>query len=72
MRRRLLILGLIALTGCARFSGPRETRQMPRPDLPGYDIAEQKQRGRERLAISEDDFRIGPKGYIDRPSPTGR
>lgn len=70
--RILLLLGLIALTGCNRFSGPVETRQLPRPDAPGYTIDEQKKRGRERLAISEDDFRIGPKGYIDRPSPTGR
>ena len=29
-------------------------------------------RFRERLAVTEDDIRIGPKGYIDRPSPTGR
>lgn len=72
MRRRLLVLCVIALAGCDRFSGPLETRQMGRADAPGYDIEEQKKRGRERLAIPEDDFRIGPKGYIDRPSPTGR
>jgi hypothetical protein len=45
---------------------------MGRADAPGYTIPQQEQRGRERLAISEDDIRIGPKGYIDRPSPTGR
>lgn len=72
MRRRLFVLGLIVLTGCNRFSGPLETRQLPRADSPGYTIDEQKKRGRERMAISEDDYRIGPKGYIDRPSPTGR
>lgn len=77
MRRRLLFLSLIALVGCNRFTGPLETRQLGRvdgraPDGTRYTIDEQKQRGRERLAISEDDFRIGPKGYIDRPSPTGR
>lgn len=72
MRRRLLVLSLIALAGCGRYSGPLESRQMGRADAPGYDISEQKQRGRERLAISEDDYRIGPKGFIDRPSPTGR
>ena len=37
-----------------------------------YTIDEQKLRGRERLTITEDDFRIGPYGYINRPSPTGR
>ena len=72
MRRRLLVLGVIALAGCSRFSGPLETRQLPRADAPGYDIEEQKKRGRERNSVSEDDFRIGPKGYIDRVSPTGR
>jgi hypothetical protein len=45
---------------------------MGRADAPGYDIPEQKQRGRERYAITEDDFRIGPPGYIARPSPLGR
>ncbi len=72
MRRRLLLLSVLALTGCSRFSGPLESRQQGRADAPGYNIEEQKVRGRERLAIPEDDFRIGPKGYIDRPSPTGR
>ena len=72
MRRRMLVLVVIALAGCNRFSGPLETRQMGRADAPGYTIEEQQKRGRERLAVTEDDYRIGPKGYIDRPSPTGR
>ena len=72
MRRRLLLLAVIALAGCNRFTGPLETRQLGRADAPGYTLDEQQKRGRERLSISEDDFRIGPKGYIDRPSPTGR
>jgi hypothetical protein len=72
MRRRLLVLAVIALAGCNRFSGPLETRRMDRPDLPGFTIEEQQKRGRERLAVTEDDYRIGPKGYIDRPSPIGR
>ncbi len=75
MRRRkftLLVLIVITVAGCAGFAGPREVRQMGRADAPGYTIPEQQLRGRERYAISEDDFRIGPKGYIDRPSPTGR
>lgn len=72
MRRRLLLLSVLALAGCGRYAGPLESRQQGRADAPGYSIEEQKVRGRERLSISEDDFRIGPKGYIDRPSPTGR
>ena len=81
-RRFLLLLTVIALTGCNRYSGPLETRQMGRADpmeidqngekRPIYSIDDQKLRGRERYAITEDDFRIGPNGYISRPSPIGR
>ncbi len=76
-RRRLLLLAfaplvLAALPACTRFSGPLETHRMGRADAPGYDIDEQEARGRARLALFDDDFRIGPKGYIDRPSPIGR
>lgn len=77
MRRRLLLLLVIALAGCNRFSGPLETRRMRRPDAPApdgrrYTIEEQQIRERERMAVTEDDFRIGPKGFIDRPGPLGR
>jgi len=77
MRWRLLLLLVIALSGCTRYSGPLETRRMRRPDALApdgrrYTIEEQQIRERERMAITEDDFRIGPKGYIDRPSPIGR
>jgi hypothetical protein len=80
MRCRMLVLAVALSTvlGCTRFSGPIETRQMGRVDPRDaygneiYTIPEQKERGRERLAISEDDYRIGPYGYISRPSPTGR
>jgi hypothetical protein len=40
--------------------------------MPGYTISEQERRGRARYTILEDDIRIGPKTYSDRPSPTGR
>ncbi|HVL13155.1 MAG TPA: hypothetical protein VM529_11355 [Gemmata sp.] len=74
MRRFMLVVGLLAScgAGCSNIRGPIETRQLPRADAPGYSIGEQERRGRERLSITEDDWRIGPKGYIDRPSPTGR
>lgn len=67
-----LAVGLVVLMGCNRFLGPREVRQLGRPDAPGYTIEEQQRRGRERLTVIEDDFRIGPKTYADRPSPIGR
>jgi hypothetical protein len=82
MRRRLLLsIALLApfgLTACSRFAGPLETRRMgpvaPKDDegRPIYSISEQKARGRERLAIPEDDFRIGPNVYLNGVSPTGR
>ena len=78
MRRCLIFLTLVSDVGCTRFTGPRETRALGPADPVDargrhiYSLDEQKKRGRERLAISEDDFRIGPKGYIDRPSPIGR
>jgi hypothetical protein len=73
MRRLLLfvIIGLAGL-GCNRFAGPLDVRRMDRADAPGYTIEEQERRGRARLAITEDDYSIGPKTYNDRPSPLGR
>jgi hypothetical protein len=72
--RRLVLPALLfaAAVGCTRYAGPLAVRQMGRADAPGYTIPEQERRGRERLAITEDDIRIGPKAYADRPSPTGR
>jgi hypothetical protein len=77
MRRAIILLlgstlGMIALAGCNRFAGPLEVRKMGRADAPGYTIAEQQLRGRERYTITEDDISIAPKTYIDRVSPTGR
>ena len=73
MRRTLLLLlPLLTLAGCTRYEGPLEVRRKDRADAPGYTIEEQERRGRERYAIPEDDPRIGPKAYADRPSPTGR
>ena len=74
MRRFMLLVVLLASSAvaCSNLRGPSETRHMPRADAPGYSIAEQERRGRDRLSITEDDYRIGPKAFIDRPSPTGR
>ena len=73
MCRKLILLALVlSSVGCTRFAGPVAVRQTGRADAPGYTIAEQEQRGRERYTILEDDIRIGPKAYADRPSPTGR
>jgi hypothetical protein len=68
----ILLVGLMGLSGCRNVSGPREARLKPKPDLPEYSIEEQERRARDKYAIPEDDRRIGPPGFIDRPSPIGR
>jgi hypothetical protein len=73
MRRSLILVALVLTSvGCSRFSGPIAVRNSGRADAPGYSLEEQERRGRERYTITEDDIRIGPKTYADRPSPTGR
>jgi hypothetical protein len=73
MRRSLILVALVLTSvGCSRFSGPIAVRNSGRADVPGYSLEEQERRGRERYTITEDDIRIGPKTYADRPSPTGR
>ncbi len=79
MRRLLLpaLLMIVSAVGCTRYAGPIAVRHMDRPDaiapdgMP-YTIEEQQRRGRARLAITEDDWSIGPNGNISRPSPIGR
>jgi hypothetical protein len=63
---------IVTQIGCSSFSGPRQNRNKPRPDLPEYSIEEQQRRGRDKYAIPEDDFRVSPPTFIGRPSPTGR
>ena len=67
-----VLLGAIGTMGCKGFETPRDLRKKERPDLPQYSTEEQERRGRARYTIPEDDLRAGPKGLIDRPSPTGR
>lgn len=73
MRRSLILVALfLSSLGCTRFAGPIAVRHSGRADAPGYTLPEQERRGRERYTITEDDPRIGPKTFADRPSPTGR
>jgi hypothetical protein len=73
MRRAFILTALfLSAVGCTRFAGPVAVRHSGRADAPGYSLEEQQRRGRERYTITEDDIRIGPKTYADRPSPTGR
>lgn len=72
MRRTILLVAVLAVAGCSRFEGPLEVRQKGRADSPGYTIDEQERRARERWTVIEDDFRVGPRGYVDRVDPIGR
>ena len=77
MRRTLTILiPMMLLAGCTRYEGPREVYQKvrggDRADLPGYTIPEQRARARERNTFIEDDPRVLPPGYVDRPGGIGR
>ena len=67
-----LALAAAAGTGCGTYSSARSMRGTPRPDDPRYadkSIEAQEARGRARYGLIEDDFRIGPKTYSDRPDP---
>jgi hypothetical protein len=68
-RTVLAALALASLIGCKGFDRQRD--QSGRPDLPGLTIEEQQARGRARYANHEDDFRVGPRTFTDRPTPTG-
>ncbi len=73
MARTLLFLGLAAAglgsIGCRGFDTPRSLRGSERPDRPDLPIEEQQRRGRARYPLPEDDWRTGPRGFIDRPDP---
>src|SRR5262249_46827417 len=45
--RRMMLLGLLLLTGCQNTIGPLVNRQRGRPDDPYYSIEEQKRFGRD-------------------------
>jgi hypothetical protein len=78
----LLVLAVLALAGCTRYQGPLEVRQQYQQEgrvdqrgpggRPLFSIEQQEQRARARLTTLEDDFRIGPRTYADRPDPIGR
>ncbi|MFO0851441.1 MAG: hypothetical protein U0871_23215 [Gemmataceae bacterium] len=83
MTRTAILLGLLAaagLTGCRSndgaaprgFDTPRTLRGSERPDRPDLPIEEQQRRGRARYGLFEDDSRVAPNGYADRPGPSGR
>ena len=76
MTRKALLLTLflapLSGVGCGMIDTPRTLRGSPKPDRPDLSIEEQQRNGRARYGIPEDDYRIGPKTFDDRPSASGR
>ena len=73
--RRIMLLGVLLLAGCEGIIGPRAHRQDTTPvDDPRLSIAEQKARGRDRLALP-DTSNVLPHAPNDSgllPGPQGR
>lgn len=67
----LAILSLAISSGCRLVDSLRASREIGRPDLPGYSIEEQERVGRQLYGIPDDDPRVGPKTGIGRPGPIG-
>lgn len=68
--RHLLYLGLILLVGCQNTVGPRERSATPaKLDSKHLTISEQKQRGRDRLALPENSKALVPRDYSDFAGP---
>lgn len=70
--RRVFLLGALLLTGCQNVIGPFQSRAPQRVDDPLLSIGEQQRRGRDRLALPEDQTGLAPKTYTDRADPHGR
>ena len=70
--RRVFLLGALLLAGCQNFVGPFQNRTPQRVDDPMLSIDEQQRRGRDRLALPEDQSGLSPRTYTDRADPHGR
>src|SRR4051812_31242783 len=67
MRVVPLVAGLL-LVGCQGVNGPFAHKAMPqRVDDPCLSIAEQQQRGRDRLALPEQSPQLGPRTWMEPP-----
>jgi hypothetical protein len=69
--RRIIMLGILLLAGCEGINGPRVHRQdTTKVDDPGLTIAEQEARGRDRLALPENNSML-PHAINDAGLATG-
>ncbi len=66
--RRLLLVSLLSLIGCASIVGPRKRDARPeRVDPPGLPIPEQKQRARADLPYPDPNPWLGPRNFAEIP-----
>ena len=72
MMCRLLLVGLLLVTGCQNTIGPLVNQRRPLPDDPYYGTSEQMRYGRDRLSRPDDSVAVGPKTGIETYGPTGR
>jgi len=78
MTRQFVMLTIVTATtvltslGCCNYNGVRDARAKPRPDDPCYTIEEQKRRARDKYALPDSDFRIGPPTGSELPGGIGR
>ena len=73
MMHRLLLAGLLVLTGCQGLVGPikrSETVNLPIDD-PRFSIEEQRQRERANLALPDASSQVGPPTYAGNPTLRG-
>ncbi len=72
MRRTLLLLFLVALTGCQNTVGPLASRKRDQKPDPLYNIEEQKRWANWRYPYWDDNTNLYPSTYSDRPGMFGR
>ena len=69
--KQVFLIGLLFLVGCEGVVGPFKGREPMRVDDPRLPISEQERRGRDRLALTEDN-NLQPKTGISPPGTIGR
>ncbi len=71
--RRILYFGIVLLVGCQGVAKPRDRRgDLTRVDNPALSIEEQKQLGRDRLALPDASRTLVPRSSADLNGPYNR
>jgi hypothetical protein len=60
MVRRILMLGVLFLTGCQSTVGPFQARSPQRVDPPNVALTEQEARARNRWALPDESRKVAP------------